>query len=277
MPSQLPAGRLCRQASSCGRVRRCWALTAVVAASLPIGAPADAQEPPSYRLETVYHVPDTPPQMLARPVSIKIDVPQREIMVLEAEPPSVVVMTPDGSILRRFGADVLSAPTDLAAIYPPGASYRWNANTGRVMVIEASLGRLHVFDAIGRHLRTIEDDWEPRAIVGVVVEEQPERALVADAKHGRIVALDWEGNPLATGTPGVEAGLRRPILLAGSSFRHLIFESATRRLVWFDQTGTVLKDLKLDDWSGHSHGIGHRRQAARAWAGGTAGRAGRSM
>ena len=230
------------------RPRMLWLgpVTLVLTIALPSHAPAETRQTEGYRLGAVYEVPDAAPRSLVRPVRVKVDLGQREIVALETEPPSVVVLTPDGSILRRFGSDVLRLPSDLAPVYPDSDPRSWNGDVARIMVTEAALGRLHVFDVEGRLLQTIQqEDWAPSAIVGITTRRL-ERALVIDDKHGRIVALDWDGRALTSGVPGAAANLSRPTLIAGSGSQHLVYDAATRRLVWFDHTGSVLKDLAFD-------------------------------
>lgn len=209
---------------------------------------AQAQAAGGYRLAAAYPIPEAEPRMLASPISIKADRLRNEVVALEERPPGVAVLLPEGSVLRRFGADVLRVPTDVAVIYPSSViGGAWDdGEKARYLVTEASLAKLHVFDAQGQHLRTVEGDWRPQAIVGII-GDQAERALVFDGRSRQVRAVDWDGSLQPTSVLGALAGLVGPILIASDGRINVLYDAGTRRLLWFDLAGKLEHEVFLDN------------------------------
>jgi len=223
-------------------------IVAILLAAASTGASAAAQGSVAagYGFESVFDVPATTPTLPVDPVNITIDAIRREVLLLENEPPSVIVMTPEGSILRRFGIDVLRAPADLVVINAPSTHQSGSAER-RVLVTEPSLGSIHVFNLAGEHVARVTADWQPGQIVEVRDPEERARALVIDQRTARVVPIDWDGAALPDDAPlAVDALLVRPTLIAGAGEPYSVFDLATYRLIWFDGTGTVVRQLALD-------------------------------
>jgi hypothetical protein len=215
-----------------------------------VGRLSAAAGPEGYRLAETWAVATTESIRPGRPTALSVAYAQAELLVVDAEPPRVLAMTPDGGVLREIGQGVLSDPRDAAVLTPYG-SY---GDRGRIFVTEPHRAVVEVFELDGTHVRTVRGFGEPWGVAASSYS-----VYVTDAARAQVGVLDLDGNIVSVWRADASSPtglLVRPQEVAanvGLSEQVIVADAGTGALVWLDREGKRIGQVELGSRYGLSN------------------------